>query len=197
MDSSILTVIFLQILSQCSARWYMAVRPVYDLGNGTQSLTRTQRTLKKIRLSDRQCRKDRQCGKGRFCYRHSGTCHSCRRESELCRRSHMCCKGFACVSGFCRPVIPTGIKGSVCRKSKDCKPGFCCSRTTGGDRVCRRFLQEGDVCGLPEMAPLFRLNHFCPCGSGLKCKKVRRISKRAKGNPGWSVRKERRCARVT
>ncbi len=50
MDSSMLTLVFLQIFSQCSARWYFAIRPVYDLSNGTQTLTRTQRTLKKVRF---------------------------------------------------------------------------------------------------------------------------------------------------
>ena len=50
MDLSILVFIFLQFTLECTARWYMAVRPVYDLGlgNRTQTLNRTQRTPKKV-----------------------------------------------------------------------------------------------------------------------------------------------------
>eukprot|EP00794_Sanderia_malayensis_P003027 gene3027-3486_t len=183
MDLYMLAIVFVQLFMQCSARWYFAVRPVYDLRNGTYALTRTLRTLKKTNHphDDRQCRKDKQCGKGRFCYRHLGTCHNCRRNGEICRRNHMCCKGFTCVAGVCRPVMPAGLEGALCRKSKDCRPGLCCSKATignGGKPTCRRYLQEGDACGLIDRSPRFQINHICLCDTGLKCRKVRRISKR-------------------
>eukprot|EP00112_Aurelia_sp_Birch-Aquarium-sp1_P002890 Seg1320.6 transcript_id=Seg1320.6/GoldUCD/mRNA.D3Y31 product="hypothetical protein" protein_id=Seg1320.6/GoldUCD/D3Y31 len=199
MDLSILVFIFLQFILQCTARWYMAVRPVYDLslGNRTLTLNRTQRTPKRVRITNRQCRKDKQCGKDRFCYRYSGTCHDCRWDGQLCRRNQMCCRGFACVSGICKPIKQFGTEGSVCRKSKDCQAGLCCSKTNAGPRVCRKFLQVGDACGSLEGSPLFKINHFCACDVGLKCKKVRRISNRVRNNPGWLHRKERRCARTT
>eukprot|EP00795_Rhopilema_esculentum_P014584 gene14584-5659_t len=175
----------------------MAVRPVYDLVNATQTLNRIQRTPKKTRDFSRHCRKDKQCGKGKFCYKQTGTCHGCRWDGQLCRRNHMCCKGFACVSGFCKPITRFGVEGSFCRKSKDCQRGLCCSKTNSGERVCRRFLKEGDACGPLDGSPLFRMNHFCACDSGLKCKKVRRISNRVRGSLVWYYRKERRCVRVT
>lgn len=125
----------------------------------------------------RHCRKDKQCEKGKFCYRQMGTCHACRWGGQLCKRNHMCCKGYACVAGFCKPIQQSGAEGSFCRKTKDCQRGLCCTKTTIGQKVCRRFLKEGDACNLIESS-FFRSANYCACGAGLKCKKVRRISNR-------------------
>ena len=66
-----------------------------------------------------------------------------------------------------------GFEGARCRKDRDCHIGFCCAKSDG-DLVCKRMLQEGDVCDVPEGGLAYALNHSCPCAQGLKCKKVRR-----------------------
>ena len=89
----------------------------------------------------------------------------------------MCCKGYACISGFCAPVKQFGREGSFCRKTRDCQRGLCCAKSTAGQRVCRKLLKEGDACILLDNLQ-FRPGSYCACESGLKCKKVRRISNR-------------------
>jgi len=190
-----LTVLLSQIITTCSARWYTAVRPIYDLSNKTLTLYRIQRTPKRIRESLRYCRKDKHCGKGRFCYKQLGSCHLCRWGGQLCKRNNMCCKGYVCLSGFCTPFKQFGAEGAFCRKTKDCQRGLCCAKSTAGPKVCRKYLREGDACSLTDNSP-FRISNYCMCGSGLKCKKVRRISSRIRGNPGWLQRRERRCAKA-
>lgn len=129
------------------------------------------------RESIRHCRKDKQCERGKFCYKPMGTCHACRWGGQLCKRNHMCCKGYACVSGFCKPVKQSGEDGSICRKTKDCQRGLCCAKSTTGQRVCRTYLKEGDACSSLDSS-FFKASNYCACETGLKCRKVRRISNR-------------------
>ena len=122
------------------------------------------------------CRKDRQCGTGNYCHRHYGSCHKCKKIGAKCRRDHVCCKGFECVFGSCRKIVKRGNYLSKCKKDKHCKKGLCCAKAHG-EFVCKPLLRENQICSFLEGGVAYTVNHGCPCGAGLVCKKKTTIKK--------------------
>lgn len=121
------------------------------------------------------CRKDRHCRPGNYCHKHNGKCHACKPVPGIqspCRRNNMCCAGMECVFGFCRKAIPRGTQGAKCKKDRKCDSGLCCVKVHG-EPICRRLLQEGENCSVPEGGLDYSLNQKCPCATGLTCKKVK------------------------
>ncbi|XP_067021547.1 dickkopf-related protein 3-like [Acropora muricata] len=126
----------------------------------------------------RPCKKDRCCGQGHYCHKHNGLCHSCKGDSQKCRRNKMCCDGMECVFGHCRVAKLRGSVGGRCRKDRPkCDAGLCCANAHGLP-ICKKLLQEGEDCGVPDGGLEYSLNQKCQCGPGLVCKKVKHSHKK-------------------
>ena len=120
-----------------------------------------------------ECKKDKHCGNGKYCHRHYGSCHNCKPMGTHCRRNNMCCNGMECMFGKCRMIVPAGVEDSKCRKDRDCNKGLCCAKTHG-EFICKRMLQQDEICTVSSGGIAYSLNHNCPCAEGLVCRKLRR-----------------------
>ncbi|XP_020616442.1 dickkopf-related protein 3-like [Orbicella faveolata] len=170
--------------------WILSVNPV-DTDEGKQT-TSDNNTRENSTLQN-PCRKDRHCGQGNYCHKHNGQCHACKAIDSQCRRNNMCCAGMECVFGVCRKALPRGSPGARCKKDRKCDSGLCCVKVHG-EPICRRLLEEGEDCSVPEGGLDYSLNQKCPCEAGLICKKIKH--RHRKRFVAGLDRKKRTCQRL-
>ena len=90
----------------------------------------------------------------------------------------MCCYGMECVFGHCRVAKPRGSIGGTCRNDRPkCDAGLCCAKVHGHP-ICKRLLQEGEDCEVPDGGLEYSLNQKCHCAPDLVCKKVKHRHKK-------------------
>lgn len=182
---------FVEVANSVVYSWILSVNPV-DTDEGKQSNSPDNNTKGNSTVLG-HCRKDRQCGQGKYCHKHNGLCHACKPVESACRRNNMCCNGLECVFGFCRKAVPRGTEGARCRKDRKCDSGLCCVKVHG-EPICRRLLQEGEDCYVPEGGLGYSLNQKCPCAAGLICKKLKH--RHRKRFVSRLERKKRVCQRL-
>ena len=66
-------------------------------------------------------------------------------------------------------ILFTGREGDTCTTGDSCDDGLCCAQHFWS-RICKRILEEGDVC-TKKRDRLTSMFQRCRCGKGLSCKR--------------------------
>ncbi|XP_077999686.1 dickkopf-related protein 1-like [Glandiceps talaboti] len=142
-----------------------------------------------------QCANDNSCNRQEFCHGGEGhkICLQCRRQRRRCHRDGMCCNGHECRRGVCRSRDSRGSyerhvsseesisqntkddinrahEGATCRHENDCMTGLCCANHFWA-KICKRILDEDDVCTKDNKRQRLPSFDRCPCQDGLVCKR--------------------------
>ncbi|XP_072051595.1 dickkopf-related protein 2-like [Amphiura filiformis] len=146
------------------------------------------------------CNDDDECGRKYFCHGGEGhkSCLPCRKSRRRCNRDGMCCAGRVCMEGKCvaaemryeasyhtrwqsvdsgeesisqhtKDNIRKRREGETCSTEDSCDEGLCCAQHFW-NRICKRILEEGDVC-TKKRDRLTSIFQRCHCGKGLGCKR--------------------------